>query len=125
MKKYKIFLISFFIMLIFLNFKLVKVSGNSMSPILNNNSFALADKYLHKLFTIQKGDILLLDKDGKEIVKKIVGFPGEKIITESKTIVLDNDEIYILGENLKESIDSREYGPIKVSKIIGKVVLSF
>ncbi len=112
-------------MLIFLNFKLVKVSGNSMSPILNNNSFALADKYLHKLFTIQKGDILLLDKDGKEIVKKIVGFPGEKIITESKTIVLDNDEIYILGENLKESIDSREYGPIKVSKIIGKVVLSF
>ncbi len=96
-----------------------------MSPILENGSFALADRYLHKLFTIHKHNILLLEVDGKEVVKKIVGFPNEKIVIEDKTIKLQNNEIFVLGENLPESIDSREYGPLKVTSIIGKIVLSF
>ena len=96
-----------------------------MYPVLESNSFALADKYLHKLFTVQKEDILLLEVGGKEVVKKIVGFPGERIVVENKIVKLENDEIFVMGENLPESIDSREYGPIKISNIIGKIVLSF
>jgi len=125
MKKYKIFIFSFLIILILLNFKIVRIQGNSMSPTLENGSFALADKYLHKLFTIHKDNILLLEVDGKEVVKKIVGFPGEKIVIEDKIIKLQNNEIFVLGENLPESIDSREYGPLKVTNITGKIVLSF
>jgi signal peptidase I len=125
MKKYKTFIFSFLIILAFLNFKIVKIQGNSMYPVLESNSFALADKYLHKLFTVQKEDILLLEVGGKEVVKKIVGFPGERIVVENKIVKLENDEIFVLGENLPESIDSREYGPIKISNIIGKIVLSF
>ena len=96
-----------------------------MYPILENNSFALADKYLHKLFTVQKEDILLLEVGGKEVVKKIVGFPGERIVVDNKIVKLENHEIFVLGENLPESIDSREYGPVNISNIIGKIVLSF
>ena len=96
-----------------------------MYPVLESNSFALADKYLHKLFTVQKEDILLLEVGGKEVVKKIVGFPGERIVVENKIVKLENDEIFVMGENLPESIDSREYGPVKISNIIGKIVLSF
>jgi signal peptidase I len=125
MKKYKTFIFSFLIILAFLNFKIVKIQGNSMYPVLESNSFALADKYLHKLFTVQKEDILLLEVGGKEVVKKIVGFPGERIVVENKIVKLENDEIFVMGENLPESIDSREYGPIKISNIIGKIVLSF
>jgi signal peptidase I len=125
MKKYKTFIFSFLIILAFLNFKIVKIQGNSMYPVLENNSFALADKYLHKLFTVQKEDILLLEVGGKEVVKKIVGFPGERIVVDNKIVKLENDEIFVLGENLPESIDSREYGPVNISNIIGKIVLSF
>jgi signal peptidase I len=125
MKKYKTFIFSFLIILAFLNFKIVKIQGNSMYPVLESNSFALADKYLHKLFTVQKEDILLLEVGGKEVVKKIVGFPGERIVVENKIVKLENDEIFVMGENLPESIDSREYGPVKISNIIGKIVLSF
>jgi signal peptidase I len=125
MKKYRIFLFSFVTILFLLNFRVIKIQGNSMYPTLKNNTFAIADKYLHKLFAIQKGDILLLKIDNKEVVKKIVGFPGETIIIDSNTIELSKDEIYIIGENLSESIDSREYGPVKLSNILGKVVLSF
>lgn len=96
-----------------------------MSPTLKNGSFALVDLHLYKLFEIQKENLLLLKFENKEAVKKIVGFPGEKIILEDKKISLSEDEIYVLGENLKESIDSREYGPISKKQIIGKVVISF
>lgn len=125
MKKFKVFALSFFIVLILFNFKIVKVQGNSMYPILKNNTFLIADRYLYKLFEIQKNDILLLEVDKKEVVKKIVGFPGENINIENKKITLEKNEIYVLGENLPESIDSREYGPLKTNQIIGKIVLVF
>ena len=125
MKKY----LKFFLILIgvfsLVNYKIIKVTGNSMFPTLKNGSFAIADLYLHKFFTIQKGDLLLFKMDNKEVVKKIVGFPNEEIEIESKKIKLNNNEIYIIGENLKESIDSREYGPVNKNQILGKVVISF
>lgn len=96
-----------------------------MYPTLQNNSFALVDKHLHKFFLIQKNEIFLLLVGEKEVVKKIVAFPGETIEFNGKKVNLLQNEVYVLGENLPESIDSREYGPIKTSKIIGKVVLNF
>jgi signal peptidase I len=125
MKKLKIFGLPFILIFILFNFKVIKIQGNSMDPIIKNNSYAIVDNFLHKLFTIQKNDILLFESNGHEVVKKIVGFPGETIEIETKTIKLDNNEIYVIGENPKESIDSRTYGPLKKSQIIGKIVLVF
>jgi hypothetical protein len=96
-----------------------------MYPILKNNSFALVDKYLHKLFSVEKNQIMLFEINQKEVVKKIIGFPNEKMEINGKKIKLESDEIYIIGENLNESIDSREYGPIKTTSIIGKIVINF
>lgn len=96
-----------------------------MYPTLENGNFAIVDKNLFKLFEIRKNDILLFQKDKEEVVKKIVGFPNETINIEGKEIKLNDSEIYLLGENLPESIDSRSYGPLNTKNIIGKVVLSF
>jgi type IV secretory pathway protease TraF len=96
-----------------------------MYPILKNGQFVVFDKYIHKLFTIQRNDILLFKIENKEMVKKIVGFPSESISVEGKNISLGSNEIYALGENLEESIDSRELGPLKTSQIIGKIFLVF
>lgn len=123
----KIFkIVPFFIFFLLLfDLKLVVVTGNSMSPTLPNNSYALVDKYLFKLFKINQGDILLFRKDKEEVVKKIVGFPNSTINIEGKEIKLGENEIFILGENLPESIDSRTYGPLNIKNIIGKVVVNF
>jgi hypothetical protein len=116
------FLIFFFILF---DFKLVVINGNSMQPTLPNGSYAIVDKYLFKLFEIRKDDILLFKKENEEVVKKIAGFPNEKILIENKEYELGPDEVFLLGENLPESIDSREYGALPTKSIQGKIVISY
>lgn len=123
-KVVKIIPFFFFFFLLF-DLKLVQINGNSMSPTLPNKSYALVDKYLFKLFQINSGDILLFKKDNEEVVKKIIGFPNSKIVIEDKEIALSDNEIYVIGENLTESVDSRSYGPLNSKSIIGKIVISF
>jgi signal peptidase I len=96
-----------------------------MLPTLPNGSYAIVDKNLYKLFEINKGDIMLFKIDQEEVVKKIAGFPNETIEIENKDLTLAEDEVFIIGENLPESIDSRSYGPINIKQIIGKVVINF
>ena len=116
------FLIFFFILF---DFKLVVINGNSMQPTLPNGSYAIVDKYLFKLFEIRKNDILLFKKENEEVVKKIAGFPNEKILIENKEYELGPDEVFLLGENLPESIDSRDYGALPTKSIQGKIVISY
>jgi phage repressor protein C with HTH and peptisase S24 domain len=96
-----------------------------MQPTLPNGSYAIVDKYLFKLFEIRKNDILLFKKENEEVVKKIAGFPNEKILIENKEYELGPDEVFLLGENLPESIDSREYGALPTKSIQGKIVISY
>lgn len=61
-----------------------------------------------KLVGIKVGDIVVVKVDGKEMVKRI------------QTIV--NRNIFVVGDNEKESTDSRKFGSIKKDQIIGKVI---
>jgi len=119
------FLSFFLIFFVLVNFRVSYISGNSMSPTLKNNTLIIVDKYLFKMFSIKKGDILVLNHQKEEVIKRIAYLPGERFEHEGKEIELKKDEIYILGDNSKESIDSRNYGPIKTNNIIGKIFLSF
>lgn len=39
--------------------------------------------------------------------------------------VLDDDEVYLLGDNRDESIDSREFGPVSLDRVVGHVLVRF
>ena len=125
MQKVFLFISVFAIIFCLFNFKVVKISGNSMKPILLNDSIAIIDSYTFKLIPLNKNDIYLFKVEGQEVLKKIKYFPLEEVNHKGENFVLDKNEIYIIGENLPESIDSREYGPILTNQILGKVVLSF
>ena len=56
----------------------------------------------------KKGDIVAIKVKGREMVKRIHLYHGRSIS--------------VLGDNEKESTDSRKFGPIDKSQIIGKVV---
>ena len=59
-------------------------------------------------FKLEIGDLVAIKKEGKEMIKRIKSIKGK--------------EIFVLGDNKKESTDSRELGPIKINQIIGKVI---
>jgi len=119
------FLSFFLIFFVIFNFRVSFISGNSMLPTLKNNSMIIVDQYLYKLFTIKKEDILIFRVENEEVIKRIHGLPGETIETKERQLTLKKDEIYVLGDNPKESIDSRMYGPLKINNIVGKIFLSF
>lgn len=119
------FLSFFLIFFAIFNFRVSFISGNSMLPTLKNNSMIIVDQYLFKLFTIKNEDILIFRVENEEVIKRIHGLPGETIETNERQLTLKKDEIYVLGDNPKESIDSRMYGPLKINNIVGKIFLSF
>lgn len=117
----------------------VRVNGTSMYPTLKGDEIML----LNKLGHIDRFDIVVLKIDGKEdnLIKRIIGLPGESIeimngdiyINDKKIedkygygdtydidkITLKKDEYFILGDNRKISLDSRVFGTINKNEIKG------
>lgn len=77
-----------------------------MLPTLKSGQDVLAWCWFVKL---KVGDIVVFKKDGKEMVKRV-----RQISSDRGT--------FVQGDNERESTDSRKFGPIKRSQIIGKVI---
>ena len=112
-----------------------------MYPTLKNGSIVLMKKYDLK---INYNDIVVIKKEDKILIKRIVGLPKDSIyidnylfvnekkfdnnIIEEKgninDVFLKENEYFVLGDNRKDSIDSRfqEIGIINKNEIIGKVL---
>lgn len=115
----------------------IKVNGNSMYKTLEGTEFMI----LNKISKINRYDIVVVDAHNDELIKRVYGLPGEKISIENNTIyindkkledvyaygetsdyesiILGNDEYFILGDNRVVSLDSRTIGPVKKSQIKG------
>lgn len=120
----------------------VRVDGASMNQTLNDGDILL----LYKMAKIDRFDVVVLDEeyDNEIIIKRIIGLPGETIEIKDNKIYIDNvempdeyaygdtsdyekttlgeDEYFILGDNRLISKDSRYFGPIKKSEIMGEAV---
>lgn len=81
-----------------------KVFGNSMYPTLKQGQEVLTFNWGKP----KVGDMVVIKKDGREIIKRIHLSSGRGT--------------FVQGDNEKESTDSRHFGPINKSQIIGKVI---
>jgi signal peptidase I len=86
----------------------------------------------------------------EDFIKRVIGVPGDTIEIRDQVVYVNNlpfeepyldtgnrtmdrvgpitlgpDEVYVMGDNRGNSTDSRTYGPLKVSEIIGKAWISF
>lgn len=134
-------IIVFFISYFF--FQICFVKGNSMIPTLKDGQAVITQKFnLH----IVNNDIIVIKKNGKVIIKRVIGIPKDKISiidgyvyvngyknderfinnpgSVTYEIQLNDDEYFVLGDNRDESIDSRfdEIGIIMKKDIIGKII---
>lgn len=127
-------------------FSFVVVHGVSMMDNLHDKDIMFLDKISVNFNNIKRFDIVVVDTKDEQIIKRVIGLPGEKVeykdnklyvnnklvkddhtekITSNFNVTLDKNEYYVLGDNRTNSLDSRVLGPIKKSKIrgIARVIL--
>ena len=113
-KRFILFLFIFvFILAAFRTFAFdnIVVIGESMQPTFYNGDVIIIRKF--NLNTIEPNDIIVANVDGNIIVKRILD-----------VIYIDGiRNFFIIGDNYFSSYDSRNFGFIDSTKIIGVAVL--
>lgn len=94
-------------------FSRFKISGHSMEPVLFEGDSVIVS-FIPFFFKSPKiGDIVLFldNKNNKYLIKRIKE--------------IDKENYFLIGDNIKDSKDSRYFGYISKKNILGKVILKF
>ena len=124
-----------------------QVIGPSMNPTYQNGDALILGRFHYKIFKIKRYDVISFsDKQSKYLIKRVIGLPGEKIEYIDNKLYINDIEVddkysvdtynfsvellgydkipegyyLVLGDNRKDSLDSRQLGLIKKENIIGK-----
>ncbi len=127
------------------------VTSDSMRPTLHAEH-VLVNKLAYTLRDPRRGDIVVFHAPGtggSRLVDRIVGLPGDRIsasggrlvvngtpVQESyldrscadgtqlggRTVIVPAGSVYVLGDNRCDAVDSRGFGPVRESALVGPVV---
>jgi signal peptidase I len=137
------------------------IPSGSMLPTLQIGDRIVVDKLSYHLHGVHRGDIVVFrrppleDADYADLVKRVIGLPGDVISSVDGTVYIDGrplsepwlpqpapptdpspvtypfsltrpytvpaGEYYVMGDNRTNSEDSRYFGPIPASLIVGKM----
>ncbi|XP_075079336.1 mitochondrial ATP-independent inner membrane protease subunit 1a-like [Nicotiana tabacum] len=112
----------------------VMVYGPSMLPTLNLTGDVLLAEHLSPLLDkLGPGDVVLVrspDNPRKTVTKRIVGMEGDTVTfladparsNRHVTLKVPKGHVWIQGDNIYASKDSRQLGPIPYGLILGKVL---
>ncbi|MGC8722079.1 MAG: signal peptidase I [Caldisericaceae bacterium] len=128
-----------------------RVDMTSMVNTLHPNDLVLVDKLSYRFHTPRRGDIIVfqppLDTKDKYI-KRVIGLPGETVEIKNDVVYIDGKplnepylgspmlgdmpptkipegSVFAMGDNRSVSLDSRSFGPVKISSIVGKAVVVY
>jgi signal peptidase I len=131
------------------------IPSESMSPTLEKGDRVLVNKLSYRLHDPRRGDVVVFSapevekREGyDDLVKRIVGLPGDTVEGRAGHVYIDGKRLaepylhgvetgdfgpkhlgansyFMMGDNRPDSKDSRSFGPIKRSKIVGRAFLVF
>lgn len=94
-----------------------------MYPTFHDGQIVIINKLAYITKQPEIGDIIIAIEpvDNDKVIKRITGIPGSMVSYQGKYLQLKEGEYFIEGDNV-DSIDSKNYGPIEESRILGKVI---
>ena len=103
------------------------VEGASMEPTYHNLDGVMVNKIPIWRGNLHRGDVVVaefndLPKGDRLVIKRIGAVGGDKITNGTSLTIIPKNEYYLLGDNAAVSYDSRFYGPVKRSQIVGVVL---
>ena len=111
--------ISIFTYKTYLNRKVI-IEGDSMYPSIKNGDAIYINTLTHKFKTIERNTIVVFKHNNKTYCKRVIGLPNETISMKECNFYINGEEhYYVIGDYILSSEDSREFGPIPKSSIIG------
>jgi len=122
----------------------VVISGNCMSPTVNDGEQYILNKWVYKFSEPERNDIVIYERDGVYHVSRIIGLPGERMkivdgicyVNDTATEIaieftqdyivselqLDQDQFLIMADNVTEYPSSEKR--VERKEIVGKAMIT-
>ena len=127
------------------------VSGSSMEPNFYDGDYLLIDELTYRLRQAERGEVIVFKYPGNPssyYIKRVIGLPGERVVIDGDKVMIFNgdqklvlkeeyvlsnrrqsyfettlktEQYFVMGDNRDFSFDSRSWGALKGSEIIGLV----
>jgi len=139
-------------------FQTFYIPSGSMEPTLQIGDRIVVSKLSYDFHSVKRGDIIVFhappreatvcaDPAVQDLVKRVIGLPGETISSRGNTILIDGkplaqpwfpavplgpaitptrigpNSFFVMGDNRSNSCDSRMWGTLPKANIIGHVIL--
>lgn len=128
-----------------------RVEMTSMLDTLFPNDLVLVDKITYRFQSPKRGDVVVFippNNVREKYIKRVIGLPGDTIEIKDGTTYINGkpmvepyvyspmrydygpvevpeSHIFVMGDNRSVSLDSRSFGPVERSSIIGKAVFVY
>ncbi len=129
----------------------IRVQSISMQPTLYEQDFVLVNRLAYRLGEMQRKDVIVfhppLDAAVEPYIKRIIGLPGDTVRVVGGQVYVNDQllqesylkappgyngvwlvpegSVFVLGDNRNNSSDSRIWGMVPVSNIIGKALVIY
>ncbi len=128
----------------------VRVDGSSMLPTLTNGERVIVNKLAYRLGEPKRGDIIVFYfpvDPSQEFIKRVIGLPGDQVSIHKGVILINGqrleepyldvsiryegdwtvsgEQLFVLGDNRNNSLDSHNWGTVPVDYVIGKALFVY
>ena len=130
--------------------ELFLVPSGSMEPTLHSGDHVLVDKLAYRSGRPARGDLIVFHRPrtGEIMLKRVVAVAGDEVGIEDGVLHVNNraraepfvdqrridsvyfgpvsvprGDVFVMGDQRGNSVDSREFGPVPVTRIVGRADL--